>query len=65
MDAVTDSPQGRVASETIFEDYKEVDGVKVAHTSRAVIGATTIITRAEEVKHDAPLEDKIFAKPTS
>ncbi|MBV9925227.1 MAG: hypothetical protein JOZ96_09455 [Acidobacteria bacterium] len=65
MDAVVDSPQGRVLSETTFEDYREVDGVKVPHTVRAVLGAATIVTKVEEVKHDVALEDKLFAKPTS
>jgi hypothetical protein len=65
MDAVVDSPQGRIVSETTFDDYREVDGVKVSHSSRAVLGAATIILRVEEVKHDAPLEDKIFAKPAA
>jgi hypothetical protein len=65
MDSVVDGPQGRVVSETTFEDYREVDGIKVSHSSRANLGAATIILRTEEVKHDAPVEDKIFAKPTS
>ncbi|HEX7314435.1 MAG TPA: hypothetical protein VF297_10955 [Pyrinomonadaceae bacterium] len=65
MDSTVDSPQGRVVSETTFDDYKEVDGVKVAHSMRAVLGAATVITRVEEVKHDVALDDKAFAKPTS
>ena len=65
MDAVVDSPQGRVVSETTFDDYREVDGVKVAHSLRAVLGAATVVTRVEEVKHDVALEDKVFAKPAS
>jgi hypothetical protein len=65
MDAVVDSPQGRVVSETTFEDYRDVDGVKVAHSMRAVLGAATIVTKVEEIKHDVALEDKLFAKPIS
>jgi len=65
MDAVVDSPQGRVVSETTFDDYREVEGVKVAHSLRAVLGAATVVTRVEEVKHDVALEDKVFAKPAS
>lgn len=64
-DAVVDSPQGRVISETTFDDYREVDGVKVAHSIRAVLGAATVVTRVEEVKHDVALDDKAFAKPAS
>ena len=65
MDAVIDSPQGRIISETTFDDYREVDGVKVPYTSRASLGAATVVLKVEEVKHDAALEDKIFAKPAS
>lgn len=65
MDAVTDSPQGRVVSETTFDDYREADGVRVPYSMRAVVGAATVIMRVEEVKHDVALEDKLFAKPSS
>ena len=65
MDSVVDSPQGRVISETTFDDYREVDGIKVPYSVRAVMGAATVIMRIEEVKHDVPLDDKTFAKPTS
>jgi hypothetical protein len=63
MDAVVEGPQGRVISETTFDDYREVDGVKIPHSMRAVIGAATVVTRVEEVKHDVALDDKAFAKP--
>lgn len=64
-DAVVEGPQGRVVSETTLDDYREVDGVKVAHSIRSVLGAATIVMRVEEVKHDVALDDKSFAKPTS
>jgi hypothetical protein len=64
-DAVVDSPQGRVISETTFDDYRDIDGVKVPYSMRAVIGAATVVTRVEEVKHDVALDDKAFAKPAS
>ncbi len=65
MDAVVNSPQGRIVSETTFDDYREVDGIKVSHSLRAVMGAATLVTRVEEVKHDVALDDKSFAKPAS
>lgn len=65
LDAVVEGPQGRVVSETTFEDYREVDGVKVSYSSRGNFGSATVILRVEEIKHDAPLEDKIFAKPAA
>jgi hypothetical protein len=62
-DAVVDSPQGRVVSETTYDDYREVDGVKVPHSARSVVGPATVVMRVEEVKHDVALDDKSFAKP--
>jgi len=64
-DAVVEGPQGRVPTESTFEDYREVDGILMPHTTRVVQGPVTFIVRVEEVKHDAPVEDKIFAKPAS
>lgn len=64
-DSVVESPQGRIVSETTLDDYREVDGVKVPYSMRAVLGAATVVTRVEEVKHDVVLDDKSFAKPTS
>lgn len=64
-DAVVDSPQGRVPSESTFEDYRAVGGLMMPHTTRVSQGPVTFIVRVEEIKHDAPLEDKIFAKPAS
>lgn len=65
MDSVVDGPQGRVISETTFDDYREVDGVKVPHSMRAVLGAATVVTLVQEVKHGVAVEDKAFAKPAS
>lgn len=65
MDTVVDGPQGRVVSEATMEDYRDVGGAKMAFAARTVLGPATIIMRVEEVKHDVPLEDKIFAKPAS
>lgn len=65
MDTVVEGPQGRVANEATFEDYRDVNGAKVPFSARSVMGPVTIILRVEEVKHDAPLEDKIFAKPAA
>ena len=64
-DAVVDSPQGRVMSESTLDDYRVVDGVKVAHSISTSLGAATVVMKVEEVKHDVALEDKLFAKPTS
>jgi hypothetical protein len=63
--ATTETPLARLPEETVFEDYREVDGVKIPFTVRVsyvdpFIGWTRKVT---EVKHNVPLEDSKFAKP--
>jgi hypothetical protein len=65
MDSVIEGPQGRIQSESYMDDYREVDGVKMAHTTRQVIGATTITIRLNEVKHDAAVDASLFKKPAA
>ncbi|HYV06489.1 MAG TPA: hypothetical protein VFB82_17975 [Blastocatellia bacterium] len=65
MDLERESPQGKTAVQVFSEDYKAVDGVKVAHTIRQVTSAFTIIIKLEEVKHNVPVDDAKFNKPAS
>ena len=65
MDLERDSPQGKMAVQVFSEDYKAVDGVKVAHTIRQVTPAFTIIIKLDEIKHNVPVDDAKFNKPAS
>lgn len=47
-----------------FEDYREVDGVKVPFVSRQTNGDTTYTMKISEVHHNVDLSDSEFAKPT-
>jgi hypothetical protein len=63
--ATTETPLARLPEETVFEDYREVDGVRLPFTVRVsyvdpFIGWTR---KVAEVKHNVPLEDSKFAKP--
>jgi hypothetical protein len=63
--ATTETPLARLPEETVFEDYREVDGVKLPFTVRAsfvdpFIGWTRKLT---EVKHNVAVEDSKFARP--
>ena len=65
--ATTETPLARLPEETVFEDYREVDGVKLPFTIRAsyvdpFIGWTRKFT---EIKHNVPLEDSKFTKPAA
>ncbi|HEV7893913.1 MAG TPA: c-type cytochrome [Pyrinomonadaceae bacterium] len=63
--ATTETPLARLPEETVFEDYREVDGVKIPFTVRVsyvdpFIGWTRKLT---EVKHNVTIEDSKFDKP--
>ncbi len=56
--------QVRVASEVYFEDYREVDGIKLPFTIRLKLGSAGIIsTRFREIKHNVPIDDSQFSVP--
>ena len=46
-----------------FEDYRDVDGIKVPFTSHQTNGDTTYTMTISEVRHNVELEDSEFAKP--
>jgi hypothetical protein len=66
QDASADAPEGSVDMEMHIEDYREVDGIKLAHTLRVVQpAATAFILRFTEIKHNVPIEDSQFVKPSN
>ena len=48
-----------------FDDYREVDGVKVPFVWRQSTGDTTYTLTFSEVHHDVDLSDSEFAKPAT
>jgi hypothetical protein len=55
----------RLPEETVFEDYRDVDGVHLPFTIRAsfvdpFVGWTRKFTK---IKHNVTVEDSKFAKP--
>ncbi|MBL8206155.1 MAG: hypothetical protein JNM09_18110 [Blastocatellia bacterium] len=64
IDSDNDTPQGKMSFETYISDYKDVDGIKVAHTLRQVSSAFTALIKMSEVKHGVTVEDAKFAKPS-
>jgi outer membrane lipoprotein-sorting protein len=46
-----------------LEDYREVDGIKLAYTARQETPNFALTIRITEVKHNVPIEDSRFAKP--
>jgi hypothetical protein len=62
-DAERESPQGAAMIESYFDDYKEVDGVKLPFTMRRVTPAFAMTIKFDEVKNNVEIDDAKFAKP--
>lgn len=54
---------GIVQYTVMYSDYREVDGVKVPSVIEQRSPDNTMILKFSEIKQNAPLEDKTFAKP--
>ena len=59
-----DSPVGLVETETDFDDYRIVDGVKVPFRWKLSEGSDTSTVQVEEVRQNVPIDDRRFEKPT-
>lgn len=63
QDAETDSPQGKMMVETYLDDYKVVDGIKIAHSMKNVTPMFAISMKFTEIKHNVEIDDAKFGKP--
>src|SRR5215472_1203973 len=54
-----------VPTQTLLEDYKDVDGLKVPMTIRQTNPNISFILKFNEVKSNVPVEDSKFNKPAS
>jgi len=64
-DSERETPDGKIPVEGYLEDYKEIDGVKLPFTVRQVLPAFSITIKVSEVKHNVPIEDSKFDKPST
>ncbi len=46
-----------------FSDYKDVEGLKVAHTIQQDLPNVSLVVKITELKFDVPVDDAKFAKP--
>ena len=63
-DLEADSPQGKMAAEIYPDNYKDVDGVKIAHTMKQVNPMMTWVMKITEVKNNVEIDDAKFNKPS-
>lgn len=62
-DAEVESPQGKMPTETVYEDYKVVDGVNTWHTMKMTNPAVAFTIKIEEMKSNVPVDAAKFTKP--
>ncbi len=65
QDGLLESPQGSLPVEYYFEDYREVDGVKIPFTTKLVNPAMTAVIKLKEVRHNVPVDDARFQIPSA
>ena len=65
LDVEREGPQGKLPFEIYYEDYREVDGVKLPFVTRLTNPAFAMTVTLSEVKHNAPVEDAKFNKPSA
>jgi photosynthetic reaction center cytochrome c subunit len=65
--SVTETPIGVIPEEIDFEDYRDVEGLKIAFTVRvlAVDSFSTATRKFTEIKLNVPLDDAKFNKPAA
>jgi zinc protease len=63
VQAQVEGPTGPVPVDTILEDYREVDGVKLPFVIHQSLPEFSFVIRLTEVKHNVPIDDAKFDKP--
>jgi hypothetical protein len=63
-DTDVETPQGQFHIETTVDDYREVDGVKIAFTMRQDSPVASAVIKLTEVKHNVAIDDAKFNKPS-
>ncbi len=63
QDMTLETPEGKTTTKNFFEDFRDVDGVKIPFKSRSVLPQFEAITILTEVKQNVAIEDTKFTKP--
>lgn len=64
QDSERESPEGKVPVQIFVEDYRDVDGIKIPFRIRQVLPQFEMMLKISEVKHDGPVDDAAFKKPS-
>lgn len=63
QDSMVEGPQGKTPLIVEFEDYREVDGVKLPFSRRWSRPGFTFTQKFDEIKHNVSIDDARFEKP--
>ena len=63
QDITLETPEGKTPTKNFFEDFRDVDGVKIPFKSRSILPQFEIITILTELKQNVAVEDAKFTKP--
>jgi hypothetical protein len=61
----TEGPNGKATLDIFFDDYREVDGIKLPFVLHFSLGDFAFVIKLSEVKHNLPIDDAKFDKPAS
>lgn len=57
------SPEGKFPTKNYFDDYREVDGVKMPYKMRTVLPQFELVMAVTEVKNGVKIDENLFVKP--
>lgn len=63
MDITREGPQGKTPFVVYFEDYREVDGVKIPFVQRQTAPDFSVNIKFDSIKHNVTIDDAKFTKP--
>lgn len=58
-----DSRQGPMQSTTLYSDYRDVAGIKVAFQTESHSENSDLVTKLQDVQVNAPIDDRVFLRP--
>jgi hypothetical protein len=64
QDSERESPEGKIPVQVYMDDYRDVEGVKIPHRMRQVTPMFEMTIKVSAVKHNTPVDDAAFKKPT-
>jgi hypothetical protein len=62
-DAERESPQGKMQTATVYDDYRIIDSVNIPFVIKTTTPAMAYVVRVNAIKHNEAIDDSVFRKP--